>query len=212
MTRSRIPRRVPRSLGAAAVPATVLASALLLAGCGGSSSPAGDTAAGKDDVASLQTASAPPAGDTSPTAAAPSPSTAADQGRPQLRLDMTDAETQVYWEGYWKCLKEHGHKMNLQRGPYSVDQNDNSPTAKAAEKACAGKLPLQPPETERETNPDFDEDYRDYIACLNDGGLHVTALPGNTGWTYTGTNTLSPEKSADLDLSCKVKSFGGKHG
>ncbi|MFD3452325.1 hypothetical protein ACFWVC_09090 [Streptomyces sp. NPDC058691] len=201
MTRSRI----PRPAGAAAV----LASVLLLAGCGGSSSPAGDTAAGKDDVASLQTASAPAAGDTSPTAAAPS--TDPDQGRPQLRLDMTDAETQVYWEGYWKCLKEHGHKMILGRGPYSVDQNDNSPTAKAAEKACAGKMPLQPPETERETNPDFDEDYRDYVACLNDGGLHVTALPGNTGWTYAGENTLSPEKAANLDLHCKVEAFGGKN-
>ncbi|MFF3562181.1 hypothetical protein ACFYXS_19290 [Streptomyces sp. NPDC002574] len=208
MTRSHIPRRVPRPLGAA----TVLAAALLLAGCGGSSSPGGDTAAGKDDVASLQTASAPAAGDESPASGAPAPSTAPGQGRPQLRLDMTDAETQVYWEGYWKCLKEHGHKMILQRGPYSVDQNDNSPTAKAAEKACAGKMPLQPPETERETNPDFDEDYRAYVTCLNDGGLHVTALPGNTGWNFTGTNTMSDEKMADLDLSCKVKSFGGGHG
>ncbi|MFJ4847790.1 MULTISPECIES: hypothetical protein [unclassified Streptomyces] len=211
MTRSRI----PRPLGAAAV----LAAALLLTGCGGSSAPAGDTAAGKDDVASLQTASAPAApADEAPSssAAAPSadaPSPAADgNGRPQLRLDMTDAETQVYWEGYWKCLKEHGHKMILQRGPYSVDQNDNSPTAKAAEKACAGQMPLQPPETERETNPHFDEDYRDYVACLNDGGLHVVALPGNTGWTYKGQNTLSEEKAADLDLSCKVKSFGGGNG
>lgn len=203
MTRSRI----ARSLGAAAV----LAAAVLLAGCGGSPSPADDTTA-KDDVASLPTPSAPATGTTSSSAATPT-TNPNDQGRPQLRLDMTDAETQVYWQGYWKCLKEHGHKMILGRGPYSVDQNDNSPTAKAAEKACAGKMPQQPPETERETNPHFDEDYRDYVACLNDGGLHVTALPGNTGWTFNDSHRgMSDEKMADLDLSCKVKSFGGGNG
>ncbi|MEU6341459.1 hypothetical protein ABZ883_10995 [Streptomyces sp. NPDC046977] len=197
--------RTSRSLGAAAV----LAAALLLTGCAGSPAPAGDTA-GRDDVASLRTPAAP--------AEAPSPSATArpgnpGTGRPQLRLDMTDAETQVYWDGYGKCLKEHGHRMVLGRGPYSVDQNDTSPTARAAERACAGKLPEQPPETQPETNPHYAEDSRAFFRCAARAGLRIHPVAG--GWTYDENGAhgtaMSARKQEEIELSCKVEAFGGKN-
>lgn len=189
--------------------ALLLAGALLLTGCGGSGggSGDGDGDTGHDastrDVASLH--SEPPTGKPQ---AGPSPS--ADDGRPRLRLDSSEAEKDRYWHIYATCLKEHGHKMLTARGPDSIDQTDNSPTAKAATKACAGRLPLQPPELDRETNPRFDDEYRAYVKCLNREGLKVTALPDNSGWTYNGNTTMSQAQQAKVDKSCTMEAFGGE--
>ncbi|MFG2800906.1 hypothetical protein [Streptomyces pseudovenezuelae] len=80
--------------------------------------------------------------------------------------------------------------MLPQCGPDSVDDTDSSPTAQAATKACTGRLPLQPPELERTSNPHYD-DYRAYVKCLKRNGLKVSALPDNSGWTYDGNSTMS---------------------
>ena len=101
--------------------------------------------------------------------------------------------------------------MILARGPYSIDQNDNSPTAKAAQKTCAGKLPLQPPELRRDSNPHYDDDYRAYIKCLNSRGLKVVALPDNSGWTFDGQSTMSDTEQTKVDKNCTMEAFGGKN-
>ncbi|MFF7212877.1 hypothetical protein ACFZAU_20435 [Streptomyces sp. NPDC008238] len=206
MTHPYFPHRLA---GAAAA----VVCAVLLTACGGSggsgegSGTASGDRSGEHDVASLATGPAAP-GPRSSTAATPA---GGEQGRPQLRLDSSDAERDRYWNAYASCLKEHGHKMLLSRGPYSIDQNDNSPTAKAAEKTCAGKLPLQPPELDRDRNPHFDDDWRAYIKCLNSHGLKVVSLSDNSGWTYDGQNTLSEEEGLKVDKSCTMEAFGGKH-
>ncbi|MFF3949562.1 hypothetical protein ACFYYN_32795 [Streptomyces sp. NPDC001902] len=196
MNHSRLPHRC---LGAAAA----LACATLLAGCGGSAGHT-DAESGKRDVASLAT------GSPSATASGAAPSRSAEEGRPQLRLDSSDAERDRYWNAYATCLKDHGHKMILSRGPYSIDQHDNSPTARAAQKTCAGKLPLQPPELDRDRNPHYDDDYRAYVTCLNSHGLKVVALPDNSGWTYDGQTTMSDTEQTKVDKSCTMEAFGGK--
>ncbi|MFI8537516.1 hypothetical protein ACIGMX_45650 [Streptomyces aquilus] len=194
MTHSPLPLR-RRVLGAV----VLLSGALVLTGCGDSDG-GGST---RQDVASLH--SDAPTGKAS-TITAPD----ADAGRPQLRLDSSDAERDHYWHIYATCLKDHGHKMLPQRGPDSIDQTDQSPLAKAATKACAGKLPLQPPELERSTNPHYDDDYRAYVKCLNRKGLKVTALPDNSGWTYDGQTTMSQARQTEVDKSCTMEAFGGK--
>jgi len=198
MTHPTFPLLRRRVLGAA----VLLSGALVLTGCGGSD----DGSSTRQDVASLHS-DAPTTGKTSASA---STAPDADAGRPQLRLDSSDAERDRYWHIYATCLKDHGHKMLPQRGPDSIDQTDQSPEAKAATKACAGKLPLQPPELERSSNPHYDDDYRAYVKCLNRKGLKVTALPDNSGWTYDGQTTMSQARQTEVDKSCTMEAFGGK--
>nr|WP_063826178.1 hypothetical protein [Streptomyces antibioticus] len=195
MTHSSLPLR-RRVLGAAAL----LSGALVLTGCGDSDGGSST----RQDVASLHS-DAPTTGKASASTA---PDT--DAGRPRLRLDSSDAERDHYWHIYATCLKDHGHKMLPQRGPDSIDQTDQSPEAKAATKACADKLPLQPPELDRSTNPHYDDDYRAYVKCLNREGLKVTALPDNSGWTYDGDTTMSQARQTEIDKNCTMEAFGGK--
>lgn len=195
MTHPTLPLLRRRVLGTA----VLLSGALLLTGCGGSD----DGSSTRQDVASLH--SDAPSGKASASTA---PDTDAD--RPQLRLDSSDAERDHYWHIYATCLKDHGHKMLPQRGPDSINDTDQSPTAKAATKACVNKLPLQPPELERSTNPHYDDDYRAYVKCLNREGLKVTALPDNSGWTYDGQTTMSEARQTEVDKSCTMEAFGGK--
>ncbi|OPG09711.1 hypothetical protein B1R27_04770 [Streptomyces sp. GKU 895] len=198
MTHPTFPLLLRRRVLGAAV---LLSGALVLTGCGGSD----DGSSTRQDVASLH--SDGPTGKASAGAStAPDP----DAGRPQLRLDSSDAERDHYWHLYATCLKDHGHKMLPQRGPDSIDQTDQSPEAKAATKACADRLPLQPPELERSTNPHYDDDYRAYVKCLNRKGLKVTALPDNSGWTYDGQTTMSQARQTEVDKSCTMEAFGGK--
>ncbi|MGP4012946.1 hypothetical protein [Streptomyces sp. 4N124] len=197
MTYLEIPRR-SRVLGAV----VLLSGALLLTGCGGSGGSDGNGSTQRD-VASLQ--SDAPAGKAS-ASAAPS----ADDGRPQLRLDSSEEERNHYWHIYATCLKDHGHKMLPVRGPDSIDDTDQSPTAKAAQKACAGKLALQPPELDRTRNPHYDDDYRAYVKCLNRKGLKVIALPDNSGWTYNGNSTLTAAQQSRVEKSCTLEAFSGK--
>ncbi|MFI8183969.1 hypothetical protein ACIF70_26095 [Actinacidiphila glaucinigra] len=206
MTHPHLPHR---ALGAAAA----VVCAVLLAGCGGSAGGTGaasgtqsGTQSGEQDVASVATGTPSAA----PQSSSGTPAADSEQGRPQLRLDSSDAERDRYWNAYATCLKDHGHKMILARGPYSIDQHDNSPTAKAAEKTCAGKLPLQPPELRRDSNPHYDDDYRAYIKCLNSHGLKVVALADNSGWTYDGQTTMSETEQTKVDKNCTMEAFGGK--
>lgn len=207
MTHPHLPHR---ALGAAAA----VVCAVLLTGCGGSAGGTGTASgtqsaqrSGDQDVASVATGTPSAA----PRSSSGTPAADSEQGRPQLRLDSSDAERDRYWNAYATCLKDHGHKMYLERGPYSIDQNDNSPTAKAALKTCAGKLPLQPPELRRESNPHYDDDYRAYIKCLNSHGLKVVALPDNSGWTYDGQTTMNETEQTKVDKNCTMEAFGGKN-
>ncbi|MFB7288312.1 hypothetical protein [Actinacidiphila glaucinigra] len=204
-----------RALGAAAA----VVCAVLLTGCGGSAGGTGVASgkqsgaqsgqqSGEQDVASVATGTPSAA----PRSSSGTPAADSEQGRPQLRLDSSDAERDRYWNAYATCLKDHGHKMLLERGPYSIDQNDNSPTAKAAQKTCAGKLPLQPPELDRDRNPHYDDDYRAYIKCLNSHGLKVVALADNSGWTYASSEqALSEDEQTKVDKNCTMEAFGGKN-
>lgn len=190
----------------AVVVAGLLSCTGLLVSCGG---PDAGPAKGKDDVASLESGSASETKVTGPERA---PSADDEKGRPQLRLDSTDAERDQYWGVYATCLKEHGHKMILSRGPYSIDQTDDSPTARAATRACAGKLALQPPELDKDKNPHFADDWRAYIKCLNKNGLKVASFSDNSGWTYTSDQrTLSEDAENKVDKSCRLEAFGGRN-
>jgi hypothetical protein len=173
-----------------------LASLLVLGAC---SSPAHSD----PQVATLASAT--------PTASKP----AADSRRPQLRLDTTDAERDRLFGIYDDCLVAHGVKVltgREQAGAAPVDDGshralDQSGEPKAAYVACAAKLPLQPPELDPATNPDYNGQWNDNVRCLRAHGLmvHVTK-PGE--WTYDSSDTVVPDNEAALEKSCLLEAFG----
>ncbi|GAB3955802.1 hypothetical protein [Micromonospora vulcania] len=189
---------------------TLLATALT--GCGGEAPAAGGTApGGTGDVASLATASAGPSATTAGGTAT---------GRPQLRLDMTDEEEQNLWETYKICLHDHGVQENKGRSAAAAGSGkglslDDSGEPKAAYVACANKLPLQPPELDRDKNPNYVSQWNDYVQCLRGRGLKIHSLPDGSGWTYDDgvanpTGGLSAEAQAKADKDCTMEIFGGK--
>lgn len=176
-------------------------SALALTACG----PGQDSAA--PQVASLPSTTSGPASG----AASASPETGFQ--RTQLRLDSSQADIVRAWVPYNDCLKANGIRTIPQRNN-EPDMNDNSAIAKAAEKKCADRIPLQPPELDPAKNPDFQDDYQNYISCLNKAGMHIHAIqPFGTGWTFDdGTTPSVPEdQQVKVDTDCQVGAFSGKH-
>jgi hypothetical protein len=145
-------------------------------------------------------------GSAAPTTSAASATSVA--GRPQWRLDSTDEEVKKLWFAYYACLGEHGHKMIPERG--SPDQNSHTPQDKAAEDACANKMPLEPDELDQAKNPHYLDDYHVYMKCLTDKGMRVHAIdPFGTGWTFDDgvTQSLSSDQQTKVEHDCQAQSF-----
>lgn len=175
------------------------AAATVLTACGPDAPP-------PPQVASLSTPDS--------TGATPAPSSGATAGadRPQLRLDSSEEDVRRAWAPYNLCLKQHGHKMYAGRGDgNSPDQNDHSPTAQAARSACAGKLPVQPPELNQQ-NPEYADNYRAYLKCMDTKGLKVVPIePFGTGWTYAeDAGPLSPQQRTQVERDCKIEAFSAQ--
>lgn len=190
-------RRVPAA-------ALVLALGLSLPACGGTGGT--DAAGPAPSVASLATDPAPgEVGTAASTAADPAP---APDRRPQLRLDDSPEDVERKQRPYLLCLKEHGHRMLTSRGPLSLDQTDDSATAKAAQKACAGVLWRIPPELDPERNPDFADDFRAQLTCLNARGVPVTKVDEEGSYTYTGQSNLGAAEREQVEKDCEREAFG----
>ncbi|GIF70336.1 hypothetical protein Ais01nite_83710 [Asanoa ishikariensis] len=187
----------------------LLAAAVLLAaaltGCGGA--PGADNGT---EVATL----------TTPDVKVSASDAATDGGRPQLRLDSTDEEENALWQAYNVCLFEHGVKKNEGRSAGAVGDGgglslDQSGEPKAAYVACENKLPLQPPELDRDKNPNYVSQWNDYVQCLRKRGANIHSLPDGSGWTYDDdVNTAGPgldeDEMAKAEKSCTMEIFGGK--
>jgi len=198
----------PATTGLVAV--ALLATGLLVSACGGGGRSGG--------VATL--ASSPPpgsaasAGSGAPPGSAASAASAAEAERPQLRLDMSDEEQERLWENYKICLKDHGVKPLDQRGPGPVGSGtglslDQSGEPKEAYVACANKLPLQPPELDPDKNPNYPQQWNDYIRCERAHGimLHVTS-PGNATFDDNSPPLPSAEEQRKIDQECRTEVFG----
>ncbi|WP_043671645.1 hypothetical protein [Streptomyces xylophagus] len=171
------------------------AALALLAACGGGHTESKD----KQDkgVASIVTPSA---------SGSPTPDASPESGRPQLRLDTSPAEEARLNGIYLNCLRDHGVPGGYKPGSSQWFPGGGS-TKDAAYKACLSKKPLQPPELDPATNPHYLDDFREYVRCLNAGGLKVKGLPDGSGWNYDGPVTLSESEQADLDRRCTLKAY-----
>ncbi|MFI6758468.1 hypothetical protein ACIBF5_04895 [Micromonospora sp. NPDC050417] len=191
-------------------PAALLLS-VALAGCAGGGGSGGATNTSTTDRVATLTTVAPS------NTAGPGE----DRGRPQLRLDMSEEEKDRYWTTYKVCLRDHGVQPVRQGagapGPFSPTDGedslnlDQSGEPKAAYVACAGKLPLQPVELDPEKNPQYADQWNNYIHCLREHGikLHATS-PGNATWDDDVKEAPSSGDYNKWDKQCTMEVFGGK--
>jgi hypothetical protein len=182
-----------------------VAGLLLLGAC---ASPGHDQASqGDKRVATLASTGATPAS---------SGTADVDHRRPQIRLDTSDAEHDRLYIAYDDCLVAHGVKVLTGRDQMGISDTisapsrllDHSGEPKSAYTACLSKQPLEPPELDESTNPNYAAQWNDNVKCLRAHGVmvHVTK-PGE--WTYDTSDTVTPDNEAELEKTCLIQAFGG---
>ena len=172
----------------AARTAAGLACLLLLTACGGVG---GDDDAVNDsdgEVASLTT----PATNGGAASASADP----DAGRPRIRLDSTNEETNRMYDAWLSCLKDHGAEEKYKRKP-------NDP----AVLACRTKEPLSPPELDPAKNPDYSDDVREMVKCMKGHGIKALVHEGS--WALETGDELNRPHYDEYEIDCQVKAFGG---
>lgn len=208
-------RSAHRRGAAGALGAAVLL--LALAACGGSGGGdgggSGGTKAesgGRGDVASIEK----PEGKGAEKDGAPAPKrtrsdgTTTDKGRPQLRLDTSDEESNRLWQRYMRCLKDNGVEMLEINGALAIaDQYGKEPAA--AYKKCEVKMPLQPPELDEDKNPRYREQWSAQVRCMQKRGMKIKETPD--GWTYTSSDGPGVPESEQktIERECQKEAFGG---
>ncbi|NEB04274.1 hypothetical protein [Streptomyces sp. SID13726] len=175
----------------AVVSASVGAACLLfLTACGGvGGNDDADKSGDGGEVASLNSPSA--GGGSADASASADP----DAGRPQIRLDSTQDDVNRMWDGWTACLKDHGVDKTYK-------QNPNAPGVKA----CDGKLPLDPPELDPAKNPDFNDDTRAMVRCMNEHG--IKSVVTDRGWGLEDGASLNAPDYDRIMVGCQVKAFG----
>ncbi|MEV5531311.1 hypothetical protein [Streptomyces prunicolor] len=180
---------------AAALTGLGTAAALsLLVACGD-----GDTAAKDKGVASLKSPSA--------SAGSASASATSESGRPQLRLDTTDAERGRLYGIWTDCLHDHGVPAGHKPGSTAWSLAGDIRKYPAATRACLSKRPIEPPELDPAKNPHYMDDFRKEIKCLNDGGLKVKGLADGSGWNYDGVSGLTQAQEDTLRHKCELEAY-----
>jgi hypothetical protein len=217
--------------------AAMLTAGLTLAGCGSSagqphvaslSTPSvassaaggGDQSSGQNsDQSSGKAAGSGDHTDAGTTDTAPEDSTVSDDsgpiaGRPQFRLDDTDARRTALVNAYSSCLLQHGAPKadNGSRagaaGPGVSDLVQvGDPVPPAAASACLHLLPVMPPEEEAATNPDFHAQSLKYVGCMQQKGLWVQLLNSHDlDWTYTDGHPV-PDDESTIEQTCLEQAF-----
>ncbi|HEY9328879.1 hypothetical protein ACG2OD_09305 [Streptomyces sp. PDY-4] len=181
----------------------------LITGC----SSGGDAESSEDGVDSVAESGGDAKGGATKSPAADD----SDSGRPQIRLDTTQIEEIRMYQGYLRCLKDHGvpisakgNKMpEADPGTLWFPNIDVAKERPEVEKACLGKKPLYPPELDPKKNPDYMDDYSKWIACDNRRGLKVNPLPDGGGWNYK-PGVTQPRNADQIDKECMIEAFGGE--
>ncbi|MFK0216697.1 hypothetical protein ACIQWN_00740 [Streptomyces vinaceus] len=176
------------------------ATFLLLSACGG------EDRTEEAGVASISgpapTAAAAAGAGTSGTSAA-----ASGSQRPQLRLDTSKEEWARLMNAWSACLEQNGfHNFQdvIKDGVRFPMESD--PALPAARAKCESKVPLSPPELDRNRNPHYADDWREWIACMHRRNYKVVPLPDEAG--YDLPEGPLPPDSLQIENECKLEAFG----
>ncbi len=77
-------------------------------------------------------------------------------------------------------------------------------------KACASKKPVDPPELDPAKNPNYLDDYRSWIKCMNDKGLAAEGVPDGGGWRYAdrpGRVRPHSKEAGKIADGCEIEAF-----
>lgn len=166
----------------------VVATAAVLAACGGGGS-------GEAQVASLSGK-----GSSGPPTSASGTGAEHKGSRPQIRLDSDHEWVAKIMERYNNCLSAHGADM---------DPDGGITVKRSAQKACRDKAPLYPPQMDASTNPHYLDDYHQWVTCMRNRGMRIRVLkPFGSGFSYLPSPSLTPSERDRVEDECQLKAFG----
>ncbi|MFJ6568971.1 hypothetical protein ACIQNU_16245 [Streptomyces sp. NPDC091292] len=184
--------RAARAALAASVGAALLTVVTACGGGGGGTDKSGQGESGGGGGDGIASITSPAARDGS----APRASADPDAGRPRIRLDSTQEEINRLYEAWTACLKENG----------AGDKNKTSPDSPGV-KACAKKQPLDPPELDPARNPEYADDVRTMVTCMNEHGVKSVVM--EEGWGLEDGASMNAPGYHETLTTCQVKAFGG---
>jgi len=160
----------------------------------------------------------------SPTVQTSSTANAAG-GRPQLRLDTSDADRWRMNQVWYHCLKDAGAPMydatkakdepGWQPGDILPDSStpDHKPDPRFAEpeQKCINKEPLDPPEEDPKRNPHYADGMKAWADCLRNAGMKVTVENldgGEINLTVSPADGKTPDQAFEnTNKQCEMKAF-----
>ncbi|MFF3248736.1 hypothetical protein ACFYWY_34515 [Streptomyces sp. NPDC002870] len=132
----------------------------------------------------------------------------------QLRLDSSEEEKRLIHNAWSTCLKKNGVPTyaKQENGPDPgggewIWPEFKSPAMRGAAEKCKSKKPLQPPELVKEKNPNYMDDFREWLQCMDKRGVKTNAIADGSGWNYVGTQ---PPNAYEIEEECKVEAFSDK--
>lgn len=188
-----------------------LATGFLLTACGGGTSAGDPTGTGVASLPPTATEGAGSGGNGSGGSKAKAPSKAADDGRPVIRVDTSDAEVDRLFAVYVKCLHSHGMKSDPTKLASAFGIDGNAKDSPEAFKACQSKEPVSPAALDPARNPHYADDKRDWINCINKNSPIIKVVANKDGWTYAkSSNGTEADHDAFnvIEHNCMLKAFG----
>jgi hypothetical protein len=148
----------------------------------------------------------------------PQPTAIAASGRPQIRVDTSREEREELEQVWVRCLKDHGAPVNSKidgKGKEVLAPRQNSrndPAYREANQACDAKLPVNPPEEDPSTNPNYDDDVREWVQCMRGRGLKITRAPKGSpsDFNYEDPDQMLDAKWQKVMDECKIEAFSAK--
>ncbi|WP_435599951.1 hypothetical protein [Streptomyces sp. C10-9-1] len=163
---------------------------------------------GKSEEAGVASISEPaPKATTSAGGSGASAGASLDSQRPQLRLDSSKEEVARLYNAWASCLEQHGFHnfQDVVKDGQRVPVHDD-PALPAARAQCESKVPLGPPELDRNRNPRFADDWREWIACMHRRNYKVIPLPDEEG--YDVPDGPIPPDAIQIENECRTEAFG----
>jgi hypothetical protein len=135
--------------------------------------------------------------------------------RPQLRVDSTEVEKARLMSVWANCLKQYG-VPTYEKSRDNIKQvfpgGEKKEYPEAYER-CAGKQPLTPAATDPQRNPDYADDFHEYVKCVNRDSKIIKIRQTGDGWTYTERFSV-PDATWDefnkVDKACELEAFGSE--
>jgi hypothetical protein len=190
-----IPSPSQRARRPVSVTGMVVCAVLLLTACGGESSASGP------HVASVAVPSAAKPASSEPAKA---DGNADQRDLAQIRLDSTQTEINQINQRWFDCLMKNGMPFGKQGGGMRIPAFDNEHPHPEAKKACTALQPVQPPELSPKTNPQYKDQFREFVKCMKERGVKITLYAEDgSDWGVQDSKNFTPKN----ELECNVRAY-----